>query len=99
MESPKMKDMKISDNIDDLIENGLMYVNENRLANVLSKMDEIETPMSKKLEWNIINSLSEDALEDFYIDVSVKLLERDKKILRKNITEKSKIIVKNKFHI
>lgn len=63
LEAPKSK-------IKYLIEDNkscLEYINENRLNNLLSKMEEIEEK-NMRTKWNIVNMLVDDACEDFLND-------------------------------
>ncbi|MEO1051300.1 MAG: RNA ligase family protein [Bacteroidota bacterium] len=71
------------------------YINENRLSNVLSKLNEKEAKNAGKL----IGLLSKDALEDFekdYGEMFNELDKKDQKLVKKHLNSKSANLVKLK---
>lgn len=64
----------------DIINKICMYVNENRINNVLSKLDDVEQMLSKKLIGLIVQDVVKDAIKDLD-DVELEFYKKEKKII------------------
>jgi len=94
---PKItKVINLSEEANDLMANALMYVNENRLRNVISKIGTI----GQKDFGKVMGHLNKDTIEDFLKDYRERFISLDKKeakIINKRIGQENANIVRDNF--
>lgn len=95
-----VKEPKIMPTLDqkvqEVLDKAILYINENRLKNVLSKIGTV----SKEDFGKIIQSFTKDAIEDFMKDEReiFEMLEKtDQKLITKKIGEKAAKLLRNNF--
>lgn len=86
--------IQVSDALNELMAISEEYVNENRLANVISHIGEVEFPVDFG---KVMGALTKDAIEDFLKEYSEKygnLEKNEQKMLNKHISSLSAVVIK-----